>query len=172
MKSNPLHLKMKSTKPEITRQKLLEASATLFKLIKAKDSMSRIQEVPLGWLCADEIAKRLEKMLPPGVRDDEGQIPPEVQTQLQQMSEALQVLGQRLQEAESKQDLEQSKLGIERYKAETDRMTAVAPAMGPEEIQAIVLRTLQDLMMPNELPAMEGFANGPTGQPEPEFATI
>lgn len=48
---------MKSTKPEITRQKLLEASVTLFKLIKAKDTMNRIQEVPMGWLSAEEIAK-------------------------------------------------------------------------------------------------------------------
>ena len=126
----------------------------------------------LDWPGADEIAKRLEKMLPPGVRDDEsGDVPPEIQTQLKQMSEALQVMGQRLQDAESKRDIEVQKLGVERYKAETERMTAVAPAMGPNEIQAIVLQTLQDLMSPNELPEAEGFANGPTGQPEPEFAT-
>lgn len=125
----------------------------------------------LDWPGADEIAKRLEKMLPPGVRDDEsGDVPPEIQTQLKQMSEALQVMGQRLQDAESKRDIEVQKLGVERYKAETERMTAVAPAMGPNEIQAIVLQTLQDLMSPNELPDAEGFANGPTGQPEPEFA--
>lgn len=113
----------------------------------------------LDWPGADEIAKRLEKMLPPNIKDDEGALPPEVQTQLQQMSEALQVMGQKLQEAEGKYSLEEKKLAIEEYKAETERMTALQPAFGPAEIQAIVLQTLRDLAV-QELPASEGQATG------------
>lgn len=124
----------------------------------------------LDWPGADEIAKRLEKMLPPGVRDDEtGELPPEVKTQMQQMGEAIQQLGQRLQEAESSKDIDSRKASVEEYKAETERMTALAPAMGPNEIQAIVLQTLQDLMSSNELPDAEAPQYGPTGQPEPEY---
>lgn len=111
------------------------------------------------WPGADEIAERLEKMLPPGIKDNEGGLPPEVTQQLQQMGEAIQVLGQRLQEAEGKYDLEQKKLAIEEYKAETERMTALQPAFGPAEIQAVVLQTLQDLAV-QELPSQEGQAPG------------
>jgi hypothetical protein len=82
------------------------------------------------------------------------------------MQEAIQVLTQRLQEAESKQGIDAAKVGVEKYKAETERMTAVAPAMGPAEIQAIVLQTLQDLMTPNGLPEGEGQP-GPTAFAEP-----
>jgi hypothetical protein len=121
----------------------------------------------LDWPGADEIAERLKKMLPPQLQDEEGQIPPELQQQLQQMSEALQVMGQKLQEAEGKNGLEQQKLAIEEYKAETERMTALAPAMGPEQIQAIVLQTLRDLAE-QELPP-EDDMNGPSGFPQPEF---
>lgn len=105
----------------------------------------------LDWPGADEIAKRLEKMLPPQARDEEGGIDPEVQAQMQQMSQALQEMGQRLQEAEGKRDLEAQKIAIEGYKAETERMTALSPAMGPEEIQALVLQTLQQLSSPSDL---------------------
>lgn len=110
----------------------------------------------LDWPGADEIAKRLEKMLPPEARDTEDQLPPEVQQQLQEMGQAIQELGQRLHEAEAKREIETRKLDIEEYKAETERMTAVAPAMDPNEIQAIVIQTIRDLMT-NELP-QEGAA--------------
>jgi len=112
----------------------------------------------LDWPGADEIAKRLEKMLPPQARDEEGGIDPETQAQIEQMSQALQEMGQRLQEAEGKKDIEAQKLAIESYKAETERMTALQPAMTPDVIQAIVLQTVQQLMTPNGLPEAEGGA--------------
>ena len=77
-------------------------------------------------------------------------------------------MGQRLQDAEGKRDIEAQKLAIESYKAETERMTALQPAMTPDIIQAIVLQTVQQLSTPNDLPEAEG-ADGPTGMmPEPE----
>jgi hypothetical protein len=69
---------------------------------------------------------------------------------------------------EGKRDIEAQKLAIEAYKAETERMTALSPAMGPEQIQALVLQTLQQLSSPNDLPEVEG-ADGPTDMmSEPE----
>lgn len=122
----------------------------------------------LDWPGADEIAERLKKMLPPQAHDEEGQIPPEVQQQIEQMGQALQEMGKRLQDAEGKRDIEEQKLSIESYKAETERMTALQPAMTPDVIQAIVLQTLQQLTSLNDLPEAEG-ADGPTGMmPEPE----
>lgn len=40
-----------------TRQQLLDASTQLIKLAKLKEQQSRIQEIPLGWLCVEEMAK-------------------------------------------------------------------------------------------------------------------
>lgn len=124
----------------------------------------------LDWPGADEIAKRLERMLPPEMRDDEsGDIPPEVQQQLQQMGEAIQVLGEQLREAQDKANIEREKVGVDRYRAETERFQLTAPAMGPQEIQTLVIQTIQQLLTPDTLPHAEG-ANGPTGmEPEPEF---
>lgn len=111
------------------------------------------------WPGAEDIAERLEKLLPPSIKDEDGALPPEVQGQLQQMGEAIQVLGQKLQEAEGKRDIEAEKLAIERYKAETERMTALQPEFGPQEIQAMVLQTLQQLASPDEL-QNEGESTG------------
>lgn len=49
---------------------------------------------------------------------------------------------------------------IKAYTAETARMTAVAAAMSPEQVQAIVVQTLTDLMTPNTVP-METQVNMP-----------
>jgi hypothetical protein len=148
-----------------------EAATQMMELIRSyPDAAPVIGDLlvkALDWQGADEIAERLKKMLPPQLQEDADEgLPPEVQQQMAQMQEAIQVLTQRLQEAESKQGIDAAKVGVEKYKAETERMTAVAPAMGPAEIQAIVLQTLQDLMTPNGLPEGEGQP-GPTAFAEP-----
>ena len=117
---------------------------------------------------ADEIAKRLERMLPPEARDEEGQLDPAIQEQIQQMGEAIQVLGQKLQEAEGKRDIDMQKLDVERYKAETERMTAMAPSFAPEQIQAVVMQVLADLASPN-LPNAEVAQSGPGAFAQPEI---
>lgn len=116
----------------------------------------------LDWPGSDEIAKRLEGMLPPQARDGSGQLPPKVQQQIQQMTEAIQVLHQKLQESESRHNIDSRKVDVDEYKAETERMQALQPAMTPEDIQAIVIRTLSDLLSDQELPQGEGQAM-PTG---------
>lgn len=148
-----------------------EAATQMMELIRSyPDAAPVIGDLlvkALDWQGADEIAERLKKMLPPQLQEDADEgLPPEVQQQMQQMQEAIQVLTQRLQEAESKQGIDAAKVGVDKYKAETERMTALTPAMGPAEIQAIVLQTLQDLMTPNGLPEGEGQP-GPTAFAEP-----
>lgn len=112
----------------------------------------------LDWPFADEIAKRLEKMLPPGIKDEEGNVPPEVKQQMQQMGEAIEVLKQRLMAAESDKDLKAREVGVKEYAAETDRMTALQPVMGPAEIQALVIQTLNDVLGQQDLPNPEATA--------------
>lgn len=123
----------------------------------------------LDWPGADEISKRLKKMLPPEARDEDGELPPEIEQQMKEMGQAIQELGQKLQEAEQSKDIDARKVAVDEYKAETERMTALAPAMGPAEIQAMIVQTIQDIFSPNQLGEGQG-ADGPTGMmPEPEL---
>lgn len=148
-----------------------EASVQMMELIRSfPDAAPVIGDLVarnLDWPGADEIAKRLEKMLPAEARDEEGGVDPAIQMQMQQMAEALTQMQAQLQEAESKRDMEALKLSIEGYKAETERMTALAPAFGPEQIAAVVQQTLAQLVS-DGLPNAEGAPAGPSpfGQPE------
>jgi hypothetical protein len=115
----------------------------------------------LDWPGADEIAKRLERMLPDGVKDEQGEIPPEVQQQMQQMAEALQVLQQRLAEAEGEKDLKTREMQVKEYEAVTARLQTVMASIDPMLLQQILIELNQDLsatsaVMPEtELPSPE-----------------
>lgn len=149
-----------------------EASAQMIELIRSyPDAAPIIGDLlarNLDWPGADEIAKRLERMLPPGVRDEEGQIPPEVQAQMQQMGEALNVLQQELQKATDKNNIDEAKIAVEQYKAETDRMQALTPAMPPEAIALIVRQTLQEIVS-EVLPGAEVAPAEPSAFAQPEM---
>jgi hypothetical protein len=65
----------------------------------AGDLVMRSADFPM----AEQLAERLEKTLPPELRDqkkgEEGQVPPEVQQHMQQMDQQIQQLGQALEAA-------------------------------------------------------------------------
>jgi hypothetical protein len=87
--------------------------------------------------------------------------------QIDQMSEALQVMGQKLQEAEGKSANEDRKMAIEEYKAASDRLNILLPMMSPEQIQMMAMDAIRDVTE-QELP-QEDVMNGPSGFPQPEF---
>jgi DNA repair exonuclease SbcCD ATPase subunit len=115
-----------------------------------------------NWPQADEVAKRLQAMLPPQMQGNDPRIQ-QAQQAMQQMQQAIQQLQQQLQAAQGDTAIQQRKLAVDEfkakvdaYKAETDRMSAVAPAMGPVEIQALVMQTLHQVMSsPDVLPAQQ-----------------
>lgn len=91
------------------------------------------------------------------IKKDEDQqgIPPQIQQQIQQMEQALQNAAEEVEKLEGKEAIELEKLKIEAYKAETERMQALAPAFDPAQVQAMVMQTLQDVLTQNapiELP--------------------
>lgn len=103
-----------------------EAAAQMIELIRAyPDAAPVIGDLlakNLDWPGADEIAKRLEKILPPQLRDEEtGQVPPEVQGQMQQMAQAIEQLGAMLKEANEKYRLEERKVEIDAQEKEERR---------------------------------------------------
>lgn len=125
------------------------------------DLMFKSMDMPF----AQDISDRLKKMMPPQLHDQEEggqpQIPPQVQAAIEQMQQAFQQsqqaaqqlaqeLEQAQQEASNKSGelaIKEREVGVKEYEAETERMTAVAAAMSPEQVQAIVFQTLQDLAM-------------------------
>lgn len=52
---------------------------------------------------------------------------------------------------QQKQAYDQRKLDIDAYKAETDRAQAMQVGMTPEQVQAIVMQTINDLINSNNL---------------------
>jgi hypothetical protein len=87
----------------------------------------------LDWPGADEIAKRMQAMLPPQIQqtmkaEDDGKpkVDPQVEQQMNQMADMVEHLTQELQTANAKVGSDEDKLDIERFKAQTDRMKVIA----------------------------------------------
>jgi hypothetical protein len=105
---------------------------------------------------ADEIARRMKAMLPPQIQGQDPQVHALQQQMEQQKQQGLQMINDLQQQLHDAQQLTQSlqlstqidqqKANIDGYKAETDRLKLEAPAMKPEEIQALVMQTLQQAL--------------------------
>lgn len=99
----------------------------------------------LDWPGADELAKRLRKMVPPQVSQDDDQ-PPELQQamqvieQLQQQGQALQGVIQQLQEGQEAQRLQ-----IEQFNAETNRIKAEsAVRLDEAKVKQMIFEAVRD----------------------------
>jgi len=137
----------------------------------------------MDWPGAEDMAKRLKAVLLPEVRqadDEQAQIPPEVQQQMQQMQQQMEQMMAALQEASAKvRELETDKQTafndqlIKAYDAETKRITALGGAMTPEIVQTLVMQTLQQVMTspdPSPQMAMEPQMQPPPQQMPPDMA--
>ncbi|QGZ42707.1 phage P22-like portal protein [Pseudoduganella flava] len=157
-----------------------EAAAQMVEFIRANPASAPIigdlLAKNLDWPGADEIAERLKKMLPPQLQ---GQDPQALaaQQQMQQMAAQIQQLGQQLQAAEQDRTLDAAKVEndrikvqIEAYKAETDRLQAMAPAastVDPAAIQTLVLQTLQQVMTSPDITPPAPQQPAPPVEPQP-----
>lgn len=113
----------------------------------------------MDWPGAEEMSERLKVTLIPPVQEmlnkDQGQadIPPQIKQAMDQMQQQVQQLGKALENAaahasklETDKEIEFKKLLIEAYGKETDRLKITSTAMNPNEIQALVMQTLQQVM--------------------------
>jgi hypothetical protein len=123
----------------------------------AGDLMFKALDMPY----ADELSKRMAKMLPPPLQDQqEGpQVPPEVQQQMQamgqqmeqlqaQLSSAAAQLGDKRMEYEGKRAdlmIKERELAIREYDAETKRIQAVNAGLTPEALRALVINTMNEV---------------------------
>lgn len=137
----------------------------------------------LDWQYADEISKRLKVMLPPALQ--EGGQSPEVQAMQQQMQQMQQMMQQQMQQAQQQmgelsQKLQQSemklqgqqldkeielrKTTVDEFNAETKRLEMEKEGMTPEQIQLLIIQTLQNLQ---QLPTDGNIAESqPQMQPQ------
>lgn len=110
----------------------------------------------MDWPGAEDMAERLKLVLLPQIQQAEqagDQVPPQVlaqmqqmQQQMQQMMVALQQASTRVKELEGSQQMEFNKLLIDAFGKETDRLKVVGMAMTPEQVQALVMQTLQQVL--------------------------
>ncbi len=142
----------------------------------------------LDWPGADDIADRLKAMLPPQLQGQSPQVM-QMRQQMQQMDQMarqavgqlqqqLQEMNQQLAQAKSQEQsnaidaqIQAKKLEIDEYNAVTNRMKVTAPAMSPQDIQMLVMQTIQQALAPPDSdtpqqPPQGGFLM-PGEQPPP-----
>jgi hypothetical protein len=113
----------------------------------------------MDWPGADDMAKRLKLTLLPAVQaevnKDEGapEVPPQVQQQMDQMQEQMKHMGDALnnaheevQKLEAAAEIKEREVAVKEQDSATKRMTVLAPAMNAQEIQALVMQTIQEML--------------------------
>jgi hypothetical protein len=139
----------------------------------------------LDWPDAEEIAARFKAMLPAQIQGQQQiqeqmqqqaqqqlqQLQQQAAQQMQQLAQQVQQLRQQLEAEKEKTALELRKLEIDAYNAETQRIKAVQSGMGPQEIRALVLQTVQQVLSsPDIMPTAQPIQPGPQDggiQPSP-----
>ena len=124
------------------------------------------------WPDADQVAQRMAAMLPPQVQGQNPQLQ-QAQQAMQQMQQQLQQLAQRLQQAEADRALEIEKLKVDQYNAETKRLQVMqAQAMTPEQVAAISMQTVRELLAPNGITPTPQAPDVPAGMPVQQAAQM
>lgn len=121
----------------------------------------------MDWPGAEDMAKRLKVTLLPAVQEEIGkedggeQIPPQVQAQMQQLSEQVQQMGAALENASAEVDkLESEKIAkdaeievkrveanTKAYDAITKRLQVLGPLLNPVEVQQLADETKREAMV-------------------------
>lgn len=139
---------------------LLQANPQVFAVLGPE--WAKMQD----WPNADKISQMLLTMAPPAVQQmaqGEKDIPPAVQAQMMQLQQQNEQLQAALQDATQKIETDAVKAmqemadadkdrAIEAYKAETERLKAMAGAITPDQVQALVIKTLQEVLTAPPIP--------------------
>lgn len=165
-----------TTKRQEAFQALTEMSSRNPQLLQvAGDLIMKAADFPM----ADQLAERLEKTLPPNLKDDEGQESPEtaqLKQELQQMKGQLQALGAEFNKLEAEKAGKDDEIEVKRieantkaYDAITKRLQMLAPLLTPDEVQTLAAETKREAMeqpdpgqppsetmgMPEQIPDMQ-----------------
>jgi hypothetical protein len=137
-----------------------QAAEQMLELLRVMPSVapiiSDLMVKNLDWNGAEEIADRLALMLPPEIKGQN----PQAQALQQQFNQQMQMMQQQLQATQAQLSqasqqlqalqldhmIDAEKLKIDGFKAETDRLKIMQTAMTPEQVQGLVLQTVQQVM--------------------------
>jgi hypothetical protein len=126
---------------------------------------------------AQEFANVIKKMVQPGLLDGDEDESPEMaaaKQQIEAMGQQIEQMGGMIQEMMNStevasQDRDDFLAEVQAFKAETERLKALEPAMSAEELQGLVFKTIQEMMagepLEPEPPQPEMMT---TEQPPPE----
>ena len=111
----------------------------------------------MDWPGAQEIAKRLQKMIDPKLLADEED--PALQAanqQMEVMAQEMQMMQQMLQNIQQSMEarevqVKEFEAQVKAYQAETDRIKAVESGLNEEQVQDIIMGTLAGMMTSGEL---------------------
>jgi hypothetical protein len=123
----------------------------------------------LDWPGAMEIAEDLKAMLPPQLQGQNPQVA-QMQQALQQLQQALAQAQAALNDKQQDREIDVAKVKIDAYKAESDRIKVVGAGMGPAEVQALVMQTLQQVLSsPDITPGAPTSPPMQPGMPQPDM---
>lgn len=115
----------------------------------------------LDWPGADELAKRMKAMLPPQLQQNQEAMALQQQLQMvqQQAQAAISQLQAQFEQLKQDKMLEMKKIEIDAYNAETNRLKATQAGMQPEQVQALVMQTLQQVMQTPDISLQQPGVN-------------
>lgn len=118
------------------------------------DKLVKLMNIPE----AEEISERLKALVP---QQAQGGLPPQVQQMIEQGQQMIGELQQKVQQLETDKSLEQQKLDMEKFKAETDRLKELLPYMTPETLAAQGLQmSAQAMNSPDVAPGQQQQPQG------------
>lgn len=119
----------------------------------------------LDWTESEEIEERLKSLLPQHMQGQDNPMIAQLTSQIQQLGQQLQQLQQDKSIDAQKVSIDMQKVMIDAYEAETKRLQVMGPAMNPQQIQALVIQTVQNLLSSPDISPVQqsGVNNGQSG---------
>jgi hypothetical protein len=140
-----------------------EAAESMAQVLQANPALWQVAGDLLvknfDWPGADDLAKRLRKMIDPKLLEDNAEASPELmaaqqqmqamQAEMQQMAAMLQNVNQSIENRDV--EIKEFEAKVKAYEAETRRLSAVQNSMQPEQIQDIVMGTIHGMITSGDL---------------------
>lgn len=128
----------------------------------------------LDWPGAEELSKRLARIVPPEIRDDQDESPEMAQAKqiIQGLQQQVGQMGDMLQQVQNSVEargveIKEFEAMVKGFDAETKRMQAVAASLTPEQVQDMIMGTLHGMLTSGDLmQAMPERGNEEIGEGE------
>lgn len=129
----------------------------------------------MDWPGADKIADRLQAMLPPAILQviADSEEPEAMQArmmslmqQTQQQEQVMQQMQQHIEQLSKQAEGKEDELDINRYDAQTKRLKAIETGLTPEDVQQLVVSTLQQILAGPDMVEAEQSPPMPEAEPD------